>query len=121
MASAGGSRRSRSRNSSRGRTRSYSTRPVRNRGVRPSRSPWIDRPRFNQFSPTGPLTSDHPEVVSVELDEMRESDVSEMWLHVRTREGIWRRYPMVIQAAPGGVVGTAVFPVSVLDGRGGAL
>src|SRR5207244_5892300 len=55
----------------------------------------IDRPRFNQFSPTGPLTSDHPEVVSVELDEMRESDVSEMWLHVRTREGIWRRYPMV--------------------------
>ena len=41
-----------------------------------------------------------------------------MWLHVRTPEGAWRRYPMEMMKATGGLVGVAVFPTDVFDGNG---
>ena len=41
-----------------------------------------------------------------------------MWLHVRTPEGAWRRYPMTVMKATGGVVGVVVFPTVLFDARG---
>ena len=44
-----------------------------------------------------------------------------MWLHVRQPEGTWRRYEMTTMKSPGGVVGSAVFPITLLDDQGRAL
>jgi hypothetical protein len=63
---------------------------------------------------------DRPTVVSASLDRAREGDVREMWLHVRTPEGAWRRYPMSVMKAEGGVAGVAVFPAVLFDSRGRA-
>jgi hypothetical protein len=41
-----------------------------------------------------------------------------MWLHVRTPDGPWRRYQMMMMKAPGGVVGAVVFPVALFDAQG---
>jgi hypothetical protein len=51
---------------------------------------------------------------------MTKSEVTEMWLHVRTPEGTWRRYPMETLDAPGGTVGVVVFPSALLDKSGHA-
>jgi len=60
---------------------------------------------------------DRPTVLSTSLDGVREGDVREMLLHVRTPEGAWRRYPMTLMKAPGGLVGVAVFPTVLFDAR----
>jgi hypothetical protein len=59
-----------------------------------------------------------PTVLSATLDRAREGDVREMWLHVRTPEGAWRRYAMSVMKAPGGLVGAVVFPTDLFDRRG---
>jgi hypothetical protein len=59
-------------------------------------------------------------VVSASLDRAREGDVREIWLHVRTPEGAWRRYPMSVMKAAGGIAGVAVFPTVLFDPRGRA-
>ena len=61
-----------------------------------------------------------PTVLSASLNGAREGDVREMWLHVRTPEGAWRRYPMSMMKAPGGLVGVAVFPTILFDAHGRA-
>ncbi len=63
---------------------------------------------------------DRPTVLSASLAGAREGDVREMWLHVRTPEGAWRRYPMTMMKAPGGLVGVVVFPTVLFDARGRA-
>ena len=54
-------------------------------------------------------------VVSTGLDGVNATDVREMWLHVRTPEGAWRRYQMALLKSPTGVVGVAVFPGNLFD------
>jgi hypothetical protein len=63
---------------------------------------------------------DRPTVLSASLDRARVGDVREMWLHVRTPEGAWRRYPMTVMKAAGGPVGVTVFPTVLFDSRGRA-
>jgi hypothetical protein len=79
----------------------------------------LDAPRLVAALPER-IPVERPTVLSASLDGAREGDVSEMWLHVRTPEGAWRRYPMTMMKAPGGLVGVAVFPTVQFDARGRA-
>ena len=76
-----------------------------------------DAPRLAASLP-GAIPVGRPTVLSASLERAREGDVREMWLHVRTPEGAWRRYPMTVMKAPGGLVGVALFPTVLFDGRG---
>jgi hypothetical protein len=64
------------------------------------------------------FTVDEPALVSATLDELGAADVREMWLHVRTPENRWRRYPMTLLDAQGSVVGAAPFPIALLSEDG---
>jgi hypothetical protein len=77
----------------------------------------FDQPRLAAALP-GRVAVGQPTVLSASLDRAREGDVREMWLHVRTPEGAWRRYPMNMMQAPGGLVGVAVFPTDLFGERG---
>ncbi len=61
---------------------------------------------------------DRPELASASLDGATASEVREMWLHVHTPDGPWRRYPMDLLRSAGGVVGVTVFPVTLFDDQG---
>lgn len=80
----------------------------------------VPQPRLAALLPTPRVPLDRPTLLSAPLDGVRESDLSEMWLHVRTPEGAWRRYPMTAMKAPGGVVGAALFPTTLFDAKGRA-
>jgi hypothetical protein len=80
----------------------------------------LDAPRLVATLPER-IPFERPTVLSASLDGAREGDVREMWLHVRTPEGAWRRYPMTMMKAPGGLVGVAVFPAVLFDERGRAV
>jgi hypothetical protein len=77
----------------------------------------LDQPRLAAALP-GRVTLGSPTVLSATLERAREGDVREMWLHVRTPEGAWRRYPMSVMKAPGGLAGAVPFPTDLFD-RGG--
>jgi len=79
----------------------------------------LDAPRLVAALPER-IPVGRPTVLSASLDGAREGDVREMWLHVRTPEGAWRRHPMTMMKAPGGLVGVAVFPTVLFDARGRA-
>ena len=78
----------------------------------------VDRPRLALLSPASPLPRDRPVVMSVALEGVLGTEVREIWMHVRTPEGSWRRYPMTVMSAPGGAVGTAVFPLAMVEADG---
>jgi len=80
----------------------------------------IEMPRLGNVSAPGSLPLDRPAVVSCYLTGVQETDLAEMWLHVRAPNGNWRRYEMVPLKAPGGIVGTAVFPAVMLEASGQA-
>jgi hypothetical protein len=64
------------------------------------------------------FTIDEPALVSATLSEIGAAEVREMWLHVRTPENRWRRYPMTLLDAQGSVVGAAPFPIALLGEDG---
>jgi hypothetical protein len=57
-------------------------------------------------------------VVSASLDNLDPKDVREAWLHVRTPDGLWRRYDMSVDPGPRGAVLSVVFPVEMFDAQG---
>jgi hypothetical protein len=57
-------------------------------------------------------------VVSASLDNLDAKDVREAWLHVRTPDGLWRRYDMSVDPGPRGAVLSVVFPVELFDAQG---
>ena len=71
------------------------------------------------LDPPAVVPLDQPTVVSMALDGVQPTSVHEMWLHVQTPDGPWRRYQMAWLKATGGVVGVAVFPTTLFgeDGR----
>ncbi len=77
-----------------------------------------EAPRLTRISPTGPMSRDLPTILAVALSGMTESDIREMWLHVRTPEGIWRRFPMELRRASGALLGSTVFPIALIDEQG---
>jgi len=78
-----------------------------------------ENPSF-KVAPFGRITAGTPTVISATLEGVSAGDVRDMWLHVSTPEGQWRRFAMNVVHAPGGVVGTALFPAAQLDTRGRA-
>ena len=79
----------------------------------------VEHPQL-KVAPPGRLSADTPTVISATLEGMSAGDVREMWLHVSTPEGQWRRYAMNVLKAPGGAAGALVFPMVQLDSRGRA-
>lgn len=77
-------------------------------------------PRLARTGPEGAILQDPPSVVSAALTGVLPRDLREMWLHVREPEGTWRRYPMEVFRSGGAMVGTAEFPVELLDAHGRA-
>uniref|UniRef100_A0A832MK14 PEGA domain-containing protein n=1 Tax=Eiseniibacteriota bacterium TaxID=2212470 RepID=A0A832MK14_UNCEI len=79
-----------------------------------------ERPRLEPIAPPARIPLDAPTVISGALRGVSSSDVREMWLHVRTPDGTWRRYEMAMLKASGGVVGVAVYPPTMFDEGGRA-
>jgi hypothetical protein len=77
----------------------------------------LDQPRLSASLPAR-VPRAGATVLSASLERAREGDVREMWLHARTPEGAWRRYPMSVISAPGGLVGVVVFPTDLFDAGG---
>jgi PEGA domain-containing protein len=77
-------------------------------------------PRFVRGGNVDRMPLDRATVISGTIEGVRPADLREMWLHVRTPDGGWRRYPMSTLPAPGGVVGVSVFPVALFDPQGRA-
>ncbi len=61
---------------------------------------------------------EEPVLISATLTQVPATDVREMWLHVRTPDNRWRRYPMTLLEAQGSAVGAAPFPVVLLGSEG---
>lgn len=60
-------------------------------------------------------TRDGTQPVSATLESASHAEVREMWLHVRSPERTWRRYPMTLRFEPSGVVGTVALPAATPD------
>lgn len=80
----------------------------------------VDAPTLDMGSLPAAVPLGRPTVVSASLGGVTSTDVKEMWLHVRSADGPWRRYQMVMLKAPDGVVGVALFPIALFDSRGNA-
>jgi len=78
----------------------------------------IERPTLSVLGTPIRVPLDQPAVVSAALQGLHAGEAREMWLHVRQPDGAWRRYPMVMMKAPGGIVGSTVFPNTLLDAQG---
>ena len=61
-----------------------------------------------------------PTAIVASLDGLDPGDVREAWLHVRTPDGLWRRYEMTVAPGPHGAMLSALFPLDMLDPQGRA-
>jgi len=80
--------------------------------------PGADFPVLQAIDPPAEIPLDAPTVVSMGLEGVSSTEVREMWLHVQTPDGPYRRYQMAWLKSPGGVVGVAVFPTTMFDADG---
>jgi len=64
------------------------------------------------------VPAEEPVLISATLTQVATGDVREMWLHVRTPENRWRRYPMTLLDAQGSAVGAAPFPAVLIGPEG---
>jgi hypothetical protein len=72
----------------------------------------------NLVGNTRTFVAGQPQMVSAQLAGLDGNDVNEEWLHVRTPEGLWRRYAMTLVHGAGSPVVTSVFPDNVFDRAG---
>src|SRR4029077_14435862 len=77
----------------------------------------LERAALVAIAPPTRITIDRAAVISAALDGVSETEVREMWLHVETPDGTWRRYQMDLLKATGGVVGVAVYPPTMFDAQ----
>ena len=59
-------------------------------------------------------------MVSAGMKGLQLGDIREAWLHVRTPEGLWRRFPMTAMRGATGPVVVCVFPPNAFDSQGQA-
>jgi hypothetical protein len=57
-------------------------------------------------------------LIEASLDNLDWREVREAWLHVRTGDGLWRRYQVTIEEGPRGTLLSAYFPQGVGDSNG---
>lgn len=81
----------------------------------------IERPNVTVLGVPLHVRPDEPTMVSASVAGVHTSETRDMWLNVRQPDGTWRRTPMVMMNAAGGVVGTAVLTSSQLDAQGRTL
>jgi hypothetical protein len=67
------------------------------------------------------LPKGRPTVIEATLDGLDWHDVREAWLHVRTGEGLWRRYQVTIEEGPRGTQLSVQFPANLPDTPGRVL
>ncbi len=77
--------------------------------------------RFVQLGAAGPIAPAPPTVISAAISGVADNEVREMWLHVRSPDGSWRRYEMSLLKAPEGIVGVGVYPVTMVGPDGAAV
>ena len=76
----------------------------------------FERPELHLLSRPQGGSKERLATFSAQLLDVGERDLSEMWVHLRTPEGPWRRYPMALLEAPGGVVGVVVISAQAFHG-----
>jgi hypothetical protein len=64
------------------------------------------------------LSSRKSTLVEASLAGLDWRDVREAWLHVRSGEGLWRRYQMTIAEGPNGALLSVDFPTNSFDAQG---
>lgn len=64
------------------------------------------------------MSATQTNMVSAAFSGLGSRDLREAWLHVRSAEGLWRRYPMTPVTSPGVTMMAAVFPQGVYDATG---
>jgi len=74
-----------------------------------------DLPPLKLKNDYGTLPARKTIVIEASLDGLDWKDVREAWLHVRTGEGLWRRYQVTVEEGPRGALLTAYFPTAVGD------
>jgi hypothetical protein len=77
-----------------------------------------ESPRITPIGSTKTFPAEQPKVVSASVEGLEPGDVGEAWLHVRTPDGLWRRYAMTVIRSASGLVATSVFPDNVFDKQG---
>jgi len=80
-----------------------------------------EAPRLTFVTTPAVIPSTTPLPFSVAIEGVPIRDLRAMWLHVRSPEGTWRRYPMALLPSAGGAVGTVVFPSGMADAKGRAV
>lgn len=75
-------------------------------------------PRLALLAPQRSIPVDQAAVVSASITGLSTNDIREAWLHVRSGEGLWRRYEMTTLKGTEGVVLVAVFPPTSFDSDG---
>jgi len=78
----------------------------------------VERPTLTVLGTPIHVRAEEPAVISASLQGAHPTEIREMWLNVRQPDGAWRRTPMMMMSAPGGLVGTAVLASSMLDAQG---
>lgn len=78
----------------------------------------VDRPRLVSAGMPERVAPEQAVVASAQLSGIPLADVKEMWLHVRTPDGPWRRYQMDVLKSNYGVVGVSVYPTTLFDPQG---
>jgi hypothetical protein len=64
------------------------------------------------------MSATQTNMISAAFTGLTARDVREAWLHVRSTEGLWRRYAMTAVTGPGVTMMAAVFPPGVYDETG---
>ena len=75
-------------------------------------------PQVTLLAPQRVMIAGQTTVVSASLVGLQANDVRESWLHVRSPEGLWRRYPMTTLHGPVSAVVVSVFPSAAFDSQG---
>ncbi|MFN8587059.1 MAG: PEGA domain-containing protein [Candidatus Eisenbacteria bacterium] len=75
-------------------------------------------PQVNIVGASRVMPANGTGMISAAFSGLAPRDLREAWLHVRSAEGLWRRYPMTPVKSPGATVMAAVFPAGVFDASG---
>jgi hypothetical protein len=78
-----------------------------------------EAPKLTLAGPSAPARN-RTTAITAALDGVAQGEVREMWLNVRSPEGVWKRYAMEILPGSGAVVGSVTFPNALIDSRGRA-
>lgn len=64
------------------------------------------------------ISANRPTVITAELEGLDVRDLRDAWLHVRSSEGLWRRYQMALRNGGDGAELSVAFPNMVFDPQG---